>query len=295
MKTISVLAYQNNPKSQKVLKGLMEWALALDEVQIRLPKRLSSWMEFEGGNFVNDITLSDCDIMVCIGGDGTFLSAARLVAPSETPILGIHTGSTGFLTDFSQDNFRSALDQILRDDFEIKPRLMLEVGIMEFDSTIVKDIVINELQIKPLEHRSMIQLEVNINGHELTNYWADSLLISTPTGSTAYNLAAGGPIIYPTANAVILNPVNPPSLTVRPIVVPADATIEIRNGEDISSKLILDGREERILKPNQKLKIRRSRYNTHIIRSPEYGFIEALKDKLGWSGDRFISTGDLDA
>lgn len=172
---------------------------------------------------------------------------------------------------------------------------MLEVGIIDSHSAITKDIIINELQIKPLEHRSMIQLEVIVNGNKLTNYWADSLLISTPTGSTAYNLAAGGPIIYPTANAVILNPVNPPSLTVRPIVVPADATIEIRNSEEVSSKIILDGREEKILKPNQTLKIRRSRFDTHIIRSPEYGFIEALKQKLGWSGDRYVSNGDLNA
>lgn len=295
MTTISVLTYNNNPKTLNVLNELENWGQEHSDAQILFPKRLSHWRNFKVGEFVNDIKLRECDVMVCIGGDGTFLSAARLVAPSETPILGVHTGSTGFLTDFDELNFIKALDQILKGEFATKTRLMLEVGIIDSHSAITKDIIINELQIKPLEHRSMIQLEVIVNGNKLTNYWADSLLISTPTGSTAYNLAAGGPIIYPTANAVILNPVNPPSLTVRPIVVPADATIEIRNSEEVSSKIILDGREEKILKPNQTLKIRRSRFDTHIIRSPEYGFIEALKQKLGWSGDRYVSNGDLNA
>lgn len=293
MKTISVLAYDNNSKSLKVLEVITQWAFHKEQVQLLFPKRLSSWMNFECGDFVNDVTLRNCDTMICIGGDGTFLSAARMVAPSETPILGIHTGSTGFLTDFSLNNFQDALDGIVKDDFEIKTRLMLEVGTVETSSTVAKEIVINELQIKPVEPRSMINLEVIINGHVLTNYWADSLLISTPTGSTAYNMAAGGPIIYPTADAVILNPVNPPSLTVRPIVIPADATIEIKNGLGHSSKLILDGREERFLKSNQSLKIRKSLFNTQIIRSPEYGFIEALKDKLGWNGDRYVHSGDV--
>lgn len=196
MTTISVLTYNNNPKTLNVLNELENWGLAHSEAQILFPKRLSHWRDFKVGEFVNDIKLRECDVMVCIGGDGTFLSAARLVAPLETPILGVHTGSTGFLTDFDELNFIKALDQILKGEFATKTRLMLEVGIIDSHSAITKDIIINELQIKPLEHRSMIQLEVIVNGNKLTNYWADSLLISTPTGSTAYNLAAGGPIIY---------------------------------------------------------------------------------------------------
>ncbi len=295
MKTISVLTYDNNPKTLQVLSEIQKWSVSHDELEILVPIRLSTWMDFTNVTFVNDDKLRDCNVLISIGGDGTFLSAARLVARIETPILGVHTGSTGFLTDFSPTGFQGALDSIIQGDFELKSRLMLDVGLIEDNSAIAKDYIINELQIKPLEHTSMIELEVKINGYVLTKYWADSLLISTPTGSTAYNLAAGGPIIYPTAEAVILNPVNPPSLTVRPIVVPADATLLIKNTQGTAFKVILDGREERIIQANQSLKIRRSKFNTQIIRSPEYGFIEALKHKLGWSGDRFVAPGDNNA
>lgn len=221
------------------------------------------------------------DFAISVGGDGTFLTTASLVGHLDIPILGINCGHLGYLAEVQMDNIDAVLDQLITNNYTIEQRRMLEVTCQQ-GGKIVSPYALNEVAVLKSGLSSMITLDVALNGETLHNYKADGLLIATPTGSTAYNLSAGGPLLDPHVNAIILTPVATHSLNIRPLVVLDDSKIDIkissRNGNYLLS---VDGRSQ-VLSQDLQLHIERSQRTIKLVRINGQTFMQSLKDKLHW-------------
>jgi NAD+ kinase len=221
------------------------------------------------------------DFALSVGGDGTFLTTASLVGHLDIPILGINCGHLGYLADVQEDNVDVMLDQLITNNYTIEQRRMLEVT-CQYNGKIVSPFALNEVAILKSGLSSMITVDVSLNGEFLHNYKADGLLIATPTGSTAYNLSAGGPLLDPHVNAIILTPVATHSLNIRPLVVLDDSKIDVkissRNGNFLLS---VDGRSQ-VLSQDIQLHIERSQRTIKLVRINGQTFMQSLKEKLHW-------------
>ncbi|GKS70131.1 NAD+ kinase [Nitrosomonas sp. PY1] len=223
------------------------------------------------------------DLAIVIGGDGTMLNIARKLAPYDVPLIGINQGRLGFLTDLSLDNMFVILDEILAGQFETEERMLLSAqvtraGISKFDSLAFNDVVL---------HRGvssgMIELEVRIDGEYMNTLRSDGLIIATPTGSTAYALSAGGPILFPSLNLITLVPVCPHMLSNRPIVVSANAHIEINMRSSISIGINCDSHAYFDLKQIDRISIKRHPQTVRLLHSTNHSYYRMLREKLGWS------------
>ena len=228
--------------------------------------------------------LRKCDVLVAVGGDGTVLSAAHIACGKQIPIAGINAGRVGFLTEYAVEDIPAVLDALSKGIFKIQERIMLDCSIYFKNKKKMSRTVLNEIFIHAHAPARMINLEVKINDKFLTEYWADSLMLATPTGSTAYNLAAGGPIIYPSAEAFVLNPVNPMSLSVRPIIIPSSSVCKIKCIPGSTAEMVFDGHFSEKFDEKAELRICRSRYVTRFAHTGDSGFVQALREKLGWTG-----------
>ena len=221
------------------------------------------------------------DFALSVGGDGTFLTTASLVGHLDIPILGINCGHLGYLAEVQTDNIDAVLDQLISNNYTIEQRRMLEVTCQQ-EGKIASPFALNEVAILKSGLSSMITVDVTLNGEFLHNYKADGLLIATPTGSTAYNLSVGGPLLDPQVHAIILSPVATHSLNIRPLVVLDDSKIDVkvssRNGNFLLS---VDGRSQ-VLKQDICLHIERSQRKIKLVRIDGQTFMQSLKDKLNW-------------
>ena len=221
------------------------------------------------------------DFALSVGGDGTFLTTAALVGHLDIPILGINCGHLGYLAEVQTDNVELVLDQLVNNNYTIEKRSMLEVSCQQ-DGKLASPYALNEVAILKSGLSSMITVDVTVNGEFLHNYKADGLLVATSTGSTAYNLSVGGPLLDPHVNAIILSPVATHSLNIRPLVVLDDSKIDIkiasRNGNFLLS---VDGRSQ-VLSQDVQLHIERSQRTIKLVRINGQTFMQSLKDKLNW-------------
>lgn len=221
------------------------------------------------------------DFALSVGGDGTFLTTASLVGHLDIPILGINCGHLGYLAEVQTEHIDAVLDQLITNNYTIEQRRMLEVTCQQ-DGKIASPYALNEVAILKSGLSSMITVDVTLNGEFLHNYKADGLLVATPTGSTAYNLSVGGPLLDPHVNAIILTPVATHSLNIRPLVVLDDSKIDVkissRNG---SFMLSVDGRSQ-VLNQDIQLHIERSQRTIKIVHVEGQSFMQSLKDKLNW-------------
>lgn len=221
------------------------------------------------------------DFALSVGGDGTFLTTATLVGHLDIPILGINCGHLGYLAEVQTDNVELVLDQLVNNNYTIEKRSMLEVSCQQ-EGKLASPYALNEVAILKSGLSSMITVDVTLNGEFLHNYKADGLLVATSTGSTAYNLSVGGPLLDPHVNAIILSPVATHSLNIRPLVVLDDSKIDIkiasRNGNFLLS---VDGRSQ-VLSQDVQLHIERSQRTIKLVRINGQTFMQSLKDKLNW-------------
>ena len=221
------------------------------------------------------------DFALSLGGDGTFLTTASLVGHLDIPILGINCGHLGYLAEVHTESLEKVLEQLINNNYTIEQRRLLEVS-CQYEGKIVSPYALNEVAILKSGLSSMITVDVTLNGGPLHNYKADGLLIATPTGSTAYNLSAGGPLLDPHVNAIILTPVATHSLNIRPLVVLDDSQIDVkissRNGNFLLS---VDGRSQ-VLNQDIQLHIERSQRTIKLVRISGQTFMQSLKDKLNW-------------
>lgn len=226
-------------------------------------------------------TEESIDFALSVGGDGTFLTTASLVGHLDIPILGINCGHLGYLAEVHADNIDAVLDQLITNNYTIEQRRMLEVTCQQ-GGKIVSPYALNEVAILKSGLSSMITMDVSLNGEFLHKYKADGLLVATPTGSTAYNLSVGGPLLEPHVNAIILTPVATHSLNIRPLVVLDDSKIDVkissRNGNYLLS---VDGRSQ-VLNQDIQLHIERSQRTIKLVRINGQTFMQSLKEKLHW-------------
>jgi NAD+ kinase len=233
-----------------------------------------------------DQLVSRADLIVVLGGDGTLLGIARKVGKRETPILGINLGGLGFLTEASTSEARQALERVLAGDYETDRRITLEADICRGSGSgaevMQRFLALNDVVFNKGPIGRMLQLEVTAEGERFCEYRADGLIISTPTGSTAYALSAGGPIVYPSLGVLVLAPICPHTLSNRPVVLPDTFEIEVRvKSSDHDSTLIIDGQEPAQLSTADYVRIRRGRYAVVLIRSA-HPYFEIWRDKLRW-------------
>ncbi|MGI8642431.1 MAG: NAD(+)/NADH kinase [Pyrinomonadaceae bacterium] len=226
---------------------------------------------------------TDADLIVVLGGDGTMISTARLTGDHEVLVLGINYGSLGYLTEFRIEEMFSALEAILEGNYEIDRRVMLDVEHWREEEMLETGRVLNDVVINKAALARIIEIEVNLNNLYVNSFRADGLIVATPTGSTAYNLSAGGPIVYPSMNAIVLTPICPFTMTNRPIVVPDKEEIVMKLKSEIEGVMLtLDGQIGLPIKANDRVLIRKSSTNFNLVKPPNRNYFDVLRNKLKW-------------
>jgi NAD+ kinase len=222
-----------------------------------------------------------------LGGDGTFLSAVRWIGDREIPMLGVKFGELGFLAEIAEENLFEAAERVLRGDFTVARRMRLEVRIDRKAKPRVRETVLNDVVINRGALARLANIVTHVNGHYLTTFRADGLIVSTPTGSTAYSLAAGGPVVHPKVPGLILTPICPFTLTNRPLIVPDEVEITIRLDKDSSDIILtLDGQKGLQITNQDVITVCKSAHPMLLILLPDRHYFDVLKAKLRWSGGR---------
>lgn len=269
---------------------------------VRLAGEVAAWLAARGIEVLVDETLAadlpaarscpaaaiaaEVDLFIVLGGDGTLLSVSRLVEERRTPILGINLGSLGFLTEVTRDETIPVLERLLAGELEVSERLRLDVTIRRGGIEVARYRVLNDLVINKGALARIIDMEAWVDDTYLTTFKADGLIVATPTGSTAYNLSAGGPIISPTLHCLVISPICPHMLTNRPIIVSDEALIRIEvKFQDEEVALTADGQVGMPLHGGDVVEIRRSPHPTMLVISPTKDYFQILRTKLKW-GER---------
>lgn len=280
MKKIGLVAKRSQiEKLIPVIKKVYHY-LEEHQKEVYLEKPIAELIEPKAKHLFNR-GKTKVDLVIVLGGDGTILSVIRSMKEHKAKIFGINMGNLGFLSEIPPEQFEKALDKIFEGKFTIDKRMMLDIDVIRDKKTIQHFSALNEAVIAHSSIARLIKLKTRVNGKKLTDYHADGLIIATPTGSTAYSLSAGGPIIYPTLNTMIITPICPHSFTQKPIVIPDDKIIEIKLENSQKVQLSIDGQESMELKENDQVKIKRNGF-AEFIRLPNESFFKTLRVKLDW-------------
>ena len=253
---------------------------------------LSAWLATKGiartGEPVSALDgeeekLADAELIVVLGGDGTMIATARMIGERDVPVLGINYGGLGYLTDFRIEELFPALEAIVAGDYEIDRREMLDAELHQDGGMTTRGRVLNDVVINKAAVARIIEIEVHLNGLFVNSFRSDGLIVSTPTGSTAYNLSAGGPIIYPSMNAIVITPICPFTLTNRPIVVPDDAEIALQlMNQNEWVVLTFDGQTGYPISSGDRVKIRKSKTTFNLVQPANRNYFDVLRNKLKW-------------
>jgi NAD+ kinase len=271
MKTIGIVLKPDHPQGKAVLEKLIHWlqqqgkeAFLIDTAK-KKPTLLRS-----------------LDMVIVLGGDGTLLSAARLLEGLDIPILGVNLGSLGFLTEVTLDELYPTLEKIFKNQYVLDPRLMLKSFIRHSKKEIPQPRVLNDIVVSHGKLAKLIKLEIIINHQFVTWLRADGLIIATATGSTAYSLSSGGPIVHPSVDAIILTPISPHMLTNRPIIVPSNVVVEVVVKTAGTGAVTFDGQEVFPLEGDDIVHIEASERRLKLIQSPHRNYYQVLRQKLKW-------------
>ncbi|MBM4177927.1 MAG: NAD(+)/NADH kinase [Ignavibacteria bacterium] len=221
------------------------------------------------------------DAVITFGGDGTLLSVARLLIDADVPIMGINVGRLGFLAEFSSDEVPQAIECLLSGAYRMVDRSTLEIEVGS-----VRGIAINEVIVERAAIAKMISVRAYVNSHHVADYSADGVIVATPTGSTAYSLAAGGPIVAPTAAALCITPIAPHTLTLRPLIVSDESEVKLElRTEFTEAKIVADGIVIGSIAPNQEVIVRKGAQRVKLIKRADSTYFDMLREKLLWSVD----------
>jgi NAD+ kinase len=236
---------------------------------------------------VRQMAPSDLLCVFVLGGDGTFLSAVRWIGDRDIPVIGVKFGEVGFLADTAEDSLSAMADAILKGDFGTQPRMRLAVQVIRDGKEHRRETVLNDVVINKGALARLAQIDTYIDGNYLTTYRADGLIIATPTGSTAYSLAAGGPIIHPAVAGILMTPICPFTLTNRPLIVPETVAIKIQLAKKSADiMLTFDGQEGLGISERDVILVRKGEHPIRMISVPGQNYFDVLKAKLRWSGSR---------
>jgi NAD+ kinase len=279
IRTVGVAIKAGAPRAEAAARDLAKWLA---------PRGVRVLYDPDAGAVVGETGVSredlarEADLLVVLGGDGTLLAVARAVGARTVPILGINLGTLGFLAEVSVDEMEPALERALAGEMRVEARLRLEVEHRRGGRVLNCHRALNDAVVAGLRSR-LIDLETRADGQLVSTYHADGLIVSTPTGSTAYSLSAGGPILLPGLEAFVLTPICPHTLTQRPVVMPAEVCLELEarapSGE---VQLTVDGQEEARLEPGDRVHVRRSEHPVHLLSPPQRSRFEVLRTKLRW-------------
>jgi NAD+ kinase len=284
MQRIGIYAKRNHPAAVKVAGELSVW-LQERGIEVFLEKPLAEAMGV-GPSYLGSTLPAMVELIVVLGGDGTLISVARQVGPLRIPILGVNLGSLGFLTEVTLDELYPTLERVLQGDFAVSERMMLKAVVRRGEQEIGHYRVLNDVVINKGALARIIDMEAWVDDNYLTTFKADGLIIATPTGSTAYNLAAGGPIIYPGLHCLVISPICPHMLTNRPIIVSDDAVIRVEvKFQDEDVVFTADGQVGMPLKGGDVVEVQRSKSLTRLIKSSSKDYFKVLRAKLKW-GER---------
>jgi NAD+ kinase len=282
IRSIGVCLKPDQPQASEMVSGLIDWAEGRS-LEVLIDEDAALGLEHKATP--REELCARVDLIIVIGGDGTLLAVARSAGTRRVPILGINLGSLGFLTEINRDEMEACLERVVQGDLVIEPRMRLEVQVMRDGREVGRSQALNDAVVARSGALSrMVDLVAYADGVKVTTYTADGLIISTPTGSTAYSLSAGGPLLMPGLEAFVLTPICPHSLTQRPIVLPQQTEIavdvQLVRGGQIT--LTVDGQEEFELCHGDRVVTRRSPYPVEIVASPFRNRFEILHTKLRW-------------
>src|SRR5450631_2488378 len=283
-KTAAIISRPSRPEVAQILPDLLTW-LAGHDYRIVIDPQTANYVE--GPEVVPraDMASSALDIVVVLGGDGTLLSAARVTAAVDVPLLGVNLGSLGFLTEVPLQSLYTMLEAIAQGRAAVERRSLMQVQLLRGDTVRGSYLVFNDAVVNKTALARLNTYELYIDTAFVASYRADGMIVATPTGSTAYSLSAGGPVLMPTVNAFVITPVAPHSLTHRPLVVSDSVEIEIllRSEEEVAY-LSLDGQPGLDLRDGDRVRCRRSEHHVNLFRTGS-DFFQVLRTKLKW-GER---------
>lgn len=284
MKRIGIYAKKNHPDAAGLAEKVVHW-LQERGIEVFLEQELAGEIGGLSGYPEKSIPAM-VNLIIVLGGDGTLISVARKVGDLGTPILGVNLGSLGFLTEITRKELFPVLEQVLQGNYTVSTRMMLDVLVWRGDEEVGRYRVLNDVVINKGALARMIDMEASIDGVYLTTFRADGLIIASPTGSTAYNLAAGGPIIYPGLSCLVISPICPHMLTNRPIIVSEESIIRVEvKFQDEDVVLTADGQVGMPLQGGDVVEVRKSKSWTMLIKSPTKDYFQVLRTKLRW-GER---------
>ena len=287
IKRIGVIVKPHQPDALETLCRLTTW---LNERGISLvgPTEIEhEHIEHQTGcriDVVNEGELAgQVDLMLVLGGDGTMIATGRMIGDAQVPVMGVNYGGLGYLAEFTLEELFPALDSILAGEYGVEQRLMLSIELWRGEQLVTRNRVLNDVVVNKSALARIVDIEAYLNEQFVSLFRADGLIVATPTGSTAYNLSAGGPIIFPSMHAVVLTPICPFTLSNRPIVVPDDSMIEVRlmtENEEVA--LTLDGQVGFPLQAGDRAVIRKSDTAFNLVQPPNRNYFDVLRNKLKW-------------
>jgi NAD+ kinase len=287
IKRIGIVLKPHQPDALKTICELIQWLSQRGIELVGGPEIERERVEHETGCSVTEVEpdglAASVDLILVLGGDGTMIATARMVGDYEVPVLGVNYGGLGYLAEFRIEELYIGLESILSGNYRLDKRVMLHVDLERGESPIAVNRVLNDVVINKSALARIVEIDVFLNQLFVNSFRADGLIISTPTGSTAYNLSAGGPVIFPSMNAIVITPICPFTLSNRPIVVPDDAIIELRLKTDQEEvALTLDGQVGFPLKVDDRVVIRKSNTTFNLIQPSNRNYFDVLRDKLRW-------------
>jgi NAD+ kinase len=283
IKTVAIITKPKLLQAADIICGLLEW-LQEHDIHYRCDQQTA---EYVGSDrfYPREQVANGADLVIVLGGDGTLLSAARVIAGRDVPLFAVNLGHLGFLTAIRVEDLFPELERALRGEHRIGRRRMVDCELVRDGEAIASYSALNDVVINKSELARMIDLDTHVDNHFVAAYKADGLIISTPTGSTAYSLSAGGPVIFPSVAAFCITPICPHMLTNRPVIVPDTSVIQILNRGDGMIYLTVDGQVGEPLSRGDRILCRASPHTIQLIRPPKMLFFDVLREKLKW-GER---------
>ena len=279
MKTIGLVLNKQKYQVGPVVEKIYHW-LKERSVQVLLSDECAEVL----GQPQNGYPLTElaelADLIIVWGGDGTILNCARVAAPLETPLYGVNAGRLGFLTEVDIPDLLPGLERLLAGEYTIEERMMLEVKVYRDNKLIKSTIGLNDAVISRGTFSRMIKLKIAVNGSFVNSYHADGVIVASPTGSTAYSLSAGGPLIDPNIKLMLITPICPHKLSIRPLAIAADSVVTVEIQTTGEKMLTLDGQYGYSLKKHDVVEVQRAQFNAKFIRTQDNGFYEVLRKKL---------------
>jgi NAD+ kinase len=286
MPNVDIVGVVSKPRSELAARLVPQLAAWLDErgVQARLDPESAAYAGRDGA-VPREQVPDGTGMVIVLGGDGTLLSAARAIGGRNIPLFAVNLGGLGFLTAITADDIFPQLANALRGELRVAPRRLLACELLRKGEVLGRYEALNDVVLTKAEIARMIDLEVLVDRHFVCVYKADGLIVATPTGTTAYSLSAGGPIVYPTVSALTITPICPHTLTHRPVVVDDASVIQVINrSEDQATYLTIDGQVGELLKRGDTVLCRRSENSIGLVQPPELMFFDVLRKKLKWGG-----------